>query len=89
MNGLYKAAYHKFWFDEAWLFVTKQILFKRVAAPIAWFDRHVVDGFMNALSGGTNYVSRKIKYVQTGEVQDYAWAFFAGTLIIVLMVVFL
>lgn len=87
-KGLYKAAYHKFYFDEIWLFVTKNIIFNHISKPIAWFDRHIVDGFMNLLSSVTNAISRKIKFVQSGEIQDYTWAFITGALAIVALLVF-
>lgn len=89
VKGLYKASFNKFWFDEGWLFVTKQILFKRVSAPIAWFDRHIIDGFMNLLATVTSSVSRRIKGIQSGELQDYAWAFYMGTMVIVVLVILL
>jgi len=89
LSPLYKASFNKFWFDEAWLFATKQIVFARISKPIAWFDRHIVDGFMNALSTSTNWISRKIKFVQSGEIQDYALIFFVGALAIAAMVIFL
>jgi NADH-quinone oxidoreductase subunit L len=88
ISPLYKASFHKFWFDEVWIFVTKKIIFDQISRPIAWFDRHVVDGFMNALSSVTNYVSRKIKVVQSGEIQDYALAFFVGAMVIVVLMIF-
>jgi NADH-quinone oxidoreductase subunit L len=89
VKGLYTAAYHKFYFDEVWLFITHKIIFNLVSKPIAWFDRHVVDGFMNLLSTATNYAAKKIKVVQSGEIQDYSWAFFMGTILIVVLLVFL
>jgi NADH-quinone oxidoreductase subunit L len=87
LNGLYKAAYNKFYFDEIWLFVTKKIIFNCISAPIAWFDRHVVDGFMNLLGYATSYTSEKIKGLQSGVLQQYAWAFIAGALTIVVLVI--
>jgi len=89
VRPLYKASYNKFWFDEGWLFVTKQLIFERVSRPVAWFDRHIIDGFMNLLSTLTNTVSRRIKWVQSGEIQDYAWAFYMGTMVIVILMVLL
>jgi NADH-quinone oxidoreductase subunit L len=88
-KGLYTVAYHKFYFDEIWIFVTKKIIFNCISTPIAWFDRHCVDGFMNLQSWMTNYVSRKIKFAQSGEIQDYAWAFIMGTVVIVSLLVFI
>jgi len=89
LKPLYNASYNKFWFDEVWMFATKQIVFARISKPIAWFDRHIIDGFMNALASVTNWTSRKIKVVQSGEIQDYALAFFVGALVIAALVIFL
>ncbi|MEA4841068.1 MAG: NADH-quinone oxidoreductase subunit L [Bacteroidales bacterium] len=89
IKGLYTAAYHKFYFDEIWIFVTKKIIFNGISKPVAWFDRHVVDGFMNLQSTMTNYLSRKIKFAQSGEIQDYAWAFMMGAVVIISLLVFI
>ncbi|MDD2611619.1 MAG: NADH-quinone oxidoreductase subunit L [Bacteroidales bacterium] len=89
IKGLYTAAYHKFYFDEIWIFVTKKIIFNGISKPVAWFDRHVVDGFMNLQSTMTNYLSRKIKFTQSGEIQDYAWAFMMGAVVIISLLVFI
>ena len=48
--AVYVTVKQKFYIDEVYLFVTRRILFRFVARPIAWFDRHVVDGGVN-LSG--------------------------------------
>ena len=86
VKGLYAASYNKFWFDEVWIFVTKKVIFAQISKPIAWFDRHVVDGFMNGLSTATNAWSRAIKGLQSGEIQDYAFAFFASVLVIAALI---
>ena len=39
-SGLHKAAYHRFYIDEAYQFVTHRIIFGCISRPIAWFDRH-------------------------------------------------
>ncbi|GHT31366.1 NADH dehydrogenase subunit L [Bacteroidia bacterium] len=85
LNGLYVAASRKFYFDEVWLFVTKTVIFKYISAPIAWFDRHVIDGFMNMWAYVSNWTSSKIKGIQSGVTQDYAWAFIVGALVIVVL----
>ncbi len=84
----YKWAYHKFYFDELYLFITKEIIFKRISAPFAWFDRHVVDGTMNLIGNGTVQISKWIKGLQSGKVQDYALAFATGVFILVLIVLY-
>jgi len=85
----YKWTYNKFYFDEIYLFVTKKILFKRVSAPIAWFDRNVVDATMNLIGNSTVTTSKKIKGMQSGKVQDYAFAFVAGVVIIAIVFIYL
>lgn len=83
----YKWAFHKFYFDELYLFITKKILFKRVSAPIAWFDKKVVDATMEGIGNKTVLTSEKIKGMQSGKVQDYAFSFIAG--VVVLAIVFI
>lgn len=88
ISTLYKWAYHKFYFDELWLFVTRKIIFNCISRPIAWFDRNIVDGFMNGLSTTTNATSDKIKGLQSGRIQQYATAYLLGTLILVAIFAF-
>lgn len=78
--GLYKATYHKFYIDEVYLFITKKILFGGVAAGLAWFDRHIIDGAINGLATVTGWTSEKTKGLQSGEVQWYTYVFLAGAL---------
>ncbi len=87
--NFYKAAYHRFYIDEFYLFITKRILFNCVSRPIAWFDRHVIDGAMNGAACLTQKISCAIRGFQSGQIQQYAFVFLIGTLIIVLLVVFM
>ena len=85
----YKWVSNKFYFDEIYLFIAKKILFKRVAAPIAKFDRKYVDGTMVGIGNKTVLTSEKIKGLQSGKVQDYAFAFVAGIVIIAVVFIYL
>ena len=85
----YKWASHKFYFDEIYMFVTKKILFNNVAAPIAKFDKKIVDGTMEGIGNKTVVISKKIKGMQSGKVQDYAFAFIAGVVIVALVFIYL
>ena len=80
LSGFYKAAYHKFYVDELYLFVTKKILFNLVGRPAAWFDKNIVDGMVNATGSTTQGFSEKIKGFQSGKVQQYAIYFLAGVI---------
>jgi NADH-quinone oxidoreductase subunit L len=79
---LYSAAVKKFYLDEIWLFITKNIIFKCISNPIAWFDRHVIDGTMNLTGLATEKLAWVIRDFQSGKVQSYAWIFIIGALAI-------
>lgn len=80
INGLYKTAFHKFYIDEIYLFITKKVLFNLVGRPAAWFDKNVVDGLMNATGNTTQTISKKIKGMQSGKVQQYAVYFLVAAI---------
>jgi len=84
-----RAAYRKFYIDEIYLFITKKIIFNYVSRPIAWFDRHIVDGSMNGLAYVTNVTSERIKKFQSGQLQHYALAFVSGVVFFVLLFTYL
>ena len=89
LGVFYTAAYNKFYIDEIYLFITKKILFNYVSRPVAWFDRHIVDGTMNQLAFVTNVVSDKIKGFQSGQLQQYALAFISGVIALALLFIYL
>lgn len=86
-SNLHKWAYHRFYMDEVYQFVTHRIIFAHISKPIAWFDRHVVDGFFNFLAWGTNSLSYAIRGFQSGRVQQYALIFFLGVLLVILIMI--
>ena len=79
-SKLHQWAYKRFYLDEVYQYITHRIIFAHVSKPIAWFDRHVVDGFFNFLAWGTNALSFQIRGFQSGSVQKYAFVFLLGTL---------
>ncbi|MFR4024919.1 MAG: NADH-quinone oxidoreductase subunit L [Alistipes indistinctus] len=79
-RGLHKAAYHRFYIDEVYQFVTHRVIFACISAPVAWFDRHVVDGLMNMLARATNGAAYVIRDMQSGSVQRYRIWFLGGAL---------
>jgi len=78
LGALYQVIYHKFYIDEIYLFVTRRILFNLVSRPVAWFDRHVVDGTMNRIAWVISVTSDRIKGLQSGRLQHYALVFVSG-----------
>ena len=77
---LHRAAYHRFYIDEVYQFVTHRVIFACISTPIAWFDRHVVDGFMNLLATATHGAAAAIRGMQSGSVQRYCIWMLGGAL---------
>ncbi|MEO7765883.1 MAG: NADH-quinone oxidoreductase subunit L [Ferruginibacter sp.] len=80
LSGFYKAAYHKFYMDELYLYITKKIVFNLIGRTAAWFDKNVVDGLVIGTGNTTQAISEKIKKFQSGKVQHYAIYFLAGVI---------
>lgn len=87
-SGIYKMASNRFYIDEVYIFITKKIIFNLVSTPIAWFDSHVIDASINGIGTLTQWISHKTKRFQSGQVQQYAYVFLVGTLIIAAIVLF-
>ena len=89
LGGLYKSAYHKFYIDEIYVFVTKKVLFNLIGRPAAWFDKNVVDGLVNLTGNTTQAISEKIKKVQSGKVQQYAIYFLISGVLLAVYFIYL
>ncbi len=85
----YRWAYNKFYIDEVYLFVTKRIIFRYISTPIAWFDRHIVDGFMNAIAFVTQLTSFRIRHFQSGQLQKYGFVFITGAITLAIIFIYL
>ena len=77
---LWDWCYHRFYWDELYMFITHKIIFGCISKPIAWFDRHVVDGFMNLLATATHGAAAAIRGMQSGSVQRYCIWMLGGAL---------
>ena len=89
MGFVYAAIKKKFYFDEIYLFITKKVIFRLVAAPIAWFDRHVVDGGVNLSGWCTRTSGYALSFLQTGQVQTYGVWFVGGAISVLLFILLL
>ncbi|MEZ3557977.1 MAG: NADH-quinone oxidoreductase subunit L, partial [Duncaniella sp.] len=79
---LWTAALHRFYWDEIYLFITRRIIFDGICKPIAWFDRHIIDGTMDGFAYVTNKASVAIKGLQSGKVQMYIWWYLIGAVLL-------
>ncbi len=82
---LHRAAYKRFYMDEVWMFVTHKIIFRFFSRPIAWFDRHCVDGTFNFMAWGTNEAGESFRPWQSGDVRQYAVWFLTGSVALALI----
>jgi NADH-quinone oxidoreductase subunit L len=80
MSRIYNTIYHKFYVDEAYLFITHKVLFFLIGRPAAWIDRNVIDGLVNLSGTTTKAVSDRIKVIQSGKVQHYGLYFLYGVI---------
>ena len=85
MPRLHKAALNRFYIDDAWQFFTHQIVFNCFSKPIAWFDRHVIDGTFNFMAWGAQEAGETIRPWQSGDVRSYASWFLTGTIALTLI----
>ncbi len=88
-KNFYKWAYHKFYMDEVYLFVTKKIIFRYISAPLAWFDRHVVDASMNGIANTVDATSKSVRGFQSGRIQQYGYVFVVGAILLVLLFIYI
>ena len=86
LKGLYTASLNKFYLDEVWMFITKKVIFNCVSRPIAWFDRHVIDGTMDNIANVTQRASHRVRGLQSGQMQRYVAFLVAGTILIAILV---
>lgn len=86
LKGLYTASLNKFYLDEVWMFITKKVIFNCVSRPIAWFDRHIIDGTMDNIANVTQRASHRVRGLQSGQMQRYVAFLVAGTILIAILV---
>jgi len=79
MPRLHRAALNRFYIDDAWQFFTHKVVFRCFSIPIAWFDRHVIDGMFNFSAWATQEAGETIRPWQSGDVRQYAAWFLTGS----------
>ncbi len=80
--ALWDWCYHRFYWDELYMFITHKIIFNGICRPLAWFDRHIIDGTMDSFATVTNKASEAIKPLQSGQIQMYVWWYLIGALLL-------
>jgi len=89
LGGVYRMTRNKFYLDEVWMFITRNVIFKYISTPVAWFDRHIVDGTMDGVGWTTKKIASTVRIIQSGKVQFYAWVFVIGTILVAIWALFI
>ena len=82
LPALWEWCHHRFYWDELYQFITHKIIFGCICKPIAWFDRHIIDGTMDAFASITNKASYAIRGLQSGNVHMYVWIYLIGAILL-------
>ncbi len=80
--ALWRWCHHRFYWDELYMFITHKIIFGCISKPIAWFDRHIVDGTMDGIAYVVQRSSYAIRSLQSGNIQRYVWVYLIGALLL-------
>jgi NADH-quinone oxidoreductase subunit L len=87
LGALSAALRNRFYFDEFYEAIV--IKFHDVVALVAdWIDRWLVSGFcIGLVRGGTDFVGRALRLMQTGNLQTYAFLFVLGVALLLYFVI--
>jgi NADH-quinone oxidoreductase subunit L len=61
----------KFYIDEAYLFLAKQVGGRWIAAPADWMERNIVNGSFDKVTGAIKRLAFVQSLIQSGQVQLY------------------
>ncbi len=82
LPALWRWCFHRFYWDELYMFITHKIIFNGICRPIAWFDRHIIDGTMDSFATITNKASELIRPLQSGQIQYYVLIYLVGAILL-------
>ena len=86
---LHQAAYKRFYQDEIWQYVTHRIIFRWISRPLAWIDRHIVDGLLNGIAAVTNLAGESLRPLQDGDIRTYAIWLLTGCVGLTLLLIYI
>lgn len=87
-GGLYRLWSDKYRVDEFYQSTVVRPVLGLAEKVLAPFDRTIVDGTVNIVGKSTRGIGSGLKYLQTGQVQNYAVAILIGVVVILGLVVF-
>jgi NADH-quinone oxidoreductase subunit L len=83
--AVYDWSYHKGYFDEIYEAMLVRGVILNVGRAAQWFDRVVLDGFVDGLADGYRLFGARLRQLQTGRVQGYALGLFSAVVLIAVL----
>jgi NADH-quinone oxidoreductase subunit L len=83
--GVYRFLASRWYIDDLYAFLVRHVVLGGAEA-IAWVDRYVVNGMVDGVAWLTGQAARKVRQVETGQLQWYALVIFAGVVMAVIWV---
>jgi NADH-quinone oxidoreductase subunit L len=84
-SWVYALVANQYYIDAAYQFLVRRLLFG-LAAGLAWFDRHVVDGAVNGVGWMCRQTGLLLRLAQVGRLSAYILALVVGLLIMAVTV---
>ena len=83
--AVYDWSYHKGYFDEIYEAMLVRGVIVNLGRAAQWFDRVVLDGFVDRLADGYRLFGARLRQLQTGRVQGYALGLFSAVVLIAVL----
>ncbi len=82
---VHRLVLNKFYIDELYLYITHTIIFKLIAEPVKWLDRHVVDATIDLVGGVFQLGGRGVRLAHNGRLTIYLGVFVLGIVLLRVM----
>jgi NADH-quinone oxidoreductase subunit L len=89
MKKLYNLLWNKYYIDEIYEYLIVKPI-KIGSENLLWkgFDVNIIDGIVNGSAKLIGYISNGLRKIQSGMVQNYAFAFVLGIIVILGIIIF-
>ena len=74
----------KFWIDDIYIWIYRNIL-DGLSSLCGWFDRYIVDGFVNLVAYSAKLTSQRLRTMQTGRTQDYLYGIMIAIILFLIL----
>ncbi|MFN2465051.1 MAG: NADH-quinone oxidoreductase subunit L [Candidatus Dormibacteria bacterium] len=82
---VYDWSHNKGYFDEIYQALVVRGLVLRAGHAAQWFDKNIIDYYVDGLAEGYQVVSAQVRRLQNGRVQGYALGLFAGVMVVAIL----